>query len=87
MLCTSGTAGAHFFASGQPFSPAHDEGYMTSVAYSPTLGTSIGLGLIRRGSERRGERVRAVDAVRGTDVEVEIVSPHFVDPDGERVRA
>ena len=60
---------------------------MTSVAYSPNLGHAIGLGLIRNGAERIGEKVRAIDLIRDADVEVEIVSPHFVDPEGERLRA
>ena len=33
-----------------------------------------------------GERLRAVNPLKGTAVEVEVVSPHFVDPDGERLR-
>ncbi len=33
------------------------------------------------------EVVRAVDLVRGRDIDVEIVSPHFVDPEGARLRA
>lgn len=81
------TAGAHFFARQRPARTENDEGWMTSVAYSPTLGHSIGLGFISRGRARTGEIVRAVDAVRGREVEVEIVSPHFVDPEGERLRA
>jgi methylglutamate dehydrogenase subunit C len=79
-------AGAHFIPLGASTAAEHDEGYMTSVAFSPTLGHSIGLGLIRRGRERIGERVRAVDPVRGGDVEVEICHPVFVDPQGERLR-
>ncbi len=81
------TAGAHFIALGRAAVAAEDQGYMTSVAHSPNLGHSIGLGLIQRGGERIGEKVRAVDLVRGADVEVEIVSPHFIDPEGERLRA
>ncbi len=80
-------AGAHFIASGNPTDAAHDEGYMTSVAYSPGLGHYIGLGYIKEGSKRLGETVRAVNPVADTNVDVEIVSPHFVDPDGERLRA
>ena len=38
---------------------ANDQGYMTSVAFSPSLGHWIGLGLLARGPERIGERVRA----------------------------
>jgi sarcosine oxidase subunit alpha len=79
-------AGAHFIPLGAPASAEYDEGHMTSVAFSPTLGW-IGLGLLRRGPERIGERVRAFDPVRGGDVAVEICSPAFVDPAGERFRA
>ncbi len=79
-------AGAHFTALGKPAAIEHDEGHMTSVAFSPSLGHWIGLGLLARGSERIGERMRACDPVRGGDVEVEICSPVFVDPDGEWLR-
>ncbi|MDJ0968321.1 MAG: sarcosine oxidase subunit alpha family protein [Kiloniellales bacterium] len=81
------TAGAHFIAQGAAAVAAEDQGYMTSVAYSPNLGHAIGLGLIKNGAERIGEKVRAVDLIRDADIEVEIVSPHFVDPEGERLRA
>ncbi len=60
---------------------------MTSVAYSPSLKTSIGLGFIKRGDERIGEMVIAADPLRGKTMEVEIFSPHFIDPEGERLRA
>ena len=80
------TAGAHFVSRGRDATMENDEGWMSSVAFSPTLGHSIGLGFIKNGGERRGEKVRAVDLVRGGDVEVEIVSPHFYDPEGERQR-
>ncbi|MEP9353785.1 sarcosine oxidase subunit alpha family protein [Xanthobacter sp. KR7-65] len=79
-------AGAHFLAPGAEATTENDEGYMTSVAFSPTLGHSIGLGLLKRGPERIGEKVRAYDPVRGGDVEVEVCSPHFVDPEGEKQR-
>jgi len=80
------TAGAHFLSKGQDATMDNDQGWMSSVAYSPTFGHSIGLGFIMNGGGRRGETVRAVDFVRGKDVEVEIVSPHFYDPEGERQR-
>ena len=60
----------------------NDEGYMTSVAFSPMLGHWIGLGLLARGPQRIGERVRAYDPVRNGDVEVEICNPVFFDPEG-----
>ena len=60
-----------------PATADNDEGYMTSVAFSPTLGHWIGLGLLRAGPQRIGERVRAYDPVRGGDVEVEVCNPVF----------
>ena len=77
-------AGAHMLAKGAENVIANDEGYVTSVAYSPTLKHWIGLGLIRNGPKRHGEIVRAYDPVRDGDVEVEICSPHFYDPEGAR---
>ncbi len=80
-------SGAHFITKGIEPTMEADQGWMTSVAYSPSLQTSIGLGFIERGDERLGEIVIAFDAVRGSTQEVEIVSPHFIDPQGERLRA
>jgi sarcosine oxidase subunit alpha len=78
-------AGAHFIPVGATATIASDEGYMTSVAFSPMLGHWIGLGVIKRGPERIGERVRAYDPVRNGDVEVEICEPVFFDPEGARL--
>jgi heterotetrameric sarcosine oxidase alpha subunit len=81
------TAGAHFIAGSRNLTTENDEGWLSSVAYSPVLGHSIGLGFIARGRDREGEVVRAVDPVRNNDVDVEITSPHFIDPEGKRLRA
>ena len=80
-------AGAHFLEKGAEPNMTNDLGWMTSVAYSPSLGHSIGLGFVKAGSNRKGDVIRAWDAMRKKDVEVEIVSAHFVDPEGERLRA
>jgi sarcosine oxidase subunit alpha len=80
-------AGAHFTPLGTPGRAEYDEGYMTSVAYSPTVRHWIGLGLLRRGRERIGTRVRSHNPVRGADLEVEVCSPIFIDPSGERLHA
>ena len=58
---------------------------MTSVAFSPSLGHSIGLGYITNGYERTGETVTAFNGLQNNTMEVEIVSAHFVDPEGERL--
>jgi sarcosine oxidase subunit alpha len=79
-------AGAHFLHEDASLTLANDEGWMSSVAYSPTLGSSIGLGFIKNGRNRSGETIMARDPVRNEHIKVHIVSPHFVDPDGERLR-
>ena len=80
------TAGAHFLNPGDPADMAHDQGWMTSVAHSPELGISVGLGFLKRGTDRMGDTVRAYSPVRDQDVLVEVCSPHHVDPDGVRQR-
>jgi sarcosine oxidase subunit alpha len=80
------TAGAHLFAEGTPVDPAHDEGYVTSAAWSPHLEASIGLGFIARGAQRHGETVRLMNPLEGRSARARICSPHFIDPEGERLR-
>lgn len=80
------TAGAHFILNDAGAIVANDEGYVTSVAFSPELGHDIGLGFLKRGQQRIGEHIRAVDLLRGNDVECVICSPVFVDAEGERQR-
>ena len=79
-------SGAHFIARDAEANASNDDGHMTSVAYSPTVGHWIGLGLLERGPERIGEIIRAYDPLRGGDTLVEVVSPCFVDPEGAKVR-
>jgi sarcosine oxidase subunit alpha len=79
-------AGAHFLGLNKPADIKFDEGYMTSVAYSPNLQHWIGLGLLKRGPERIGDIVRAYDPIRGADIEVEVCAPTFIDPEGVRLR-
>jgi len=80
-------AGAHVLSLGSAVTLEHDEGYLTSTAFSPALGCWIALGLIRRGNDRMREKVRVVDPIRNQEVNVEITHTSFVDPHGERLRA
>jgi methylglutamate dehydrogenase subunit C len=79
-------AGAHFLPMGAESVGSNDQGYVTSVAFSPSLGHWIGLGLLSRGPGRHGEIVRAYDPVRSGDTPVEVCDPVFYDPGGERLR-
>jgi heterotetrameric sarcosine oxidase alpha subunit len=80
------TAGSHFLEKGAPPVLANDGGWLTSKVYSPHIGSDIALGYLKGGDRKIGQRMRAVNLLAGLDTEVEIVSPHFFDPDGERLR-
>jgi sarcosine oxidase subunit alpha len=69
-------AGAHVVAAAD----GRSEGYVTSACWSPALGRPIGLGMLRRGRARLGERIVLVDEGRRRDARV--VAPCFVDPAG-----
>ncbi len=79
-------AGSHLISAGKTPTMENDEGWLSSVAFSPTLGHYIGLGFIERGKTRIGEKVLAVNLIQNKTTEVEIVSPHFVDPEGVKQR-
>ncbi|MEZ5868642.1 MAG: sarcosine oxidase subunit alpha family protein [Defluviimonas denitrificans] len=80
-------AGCHFIAKGAEANAKNDQGYMTSVCFSPNLGHTIGLGFLKNGAARKGEVLRAVNPVQNAETLVEVVSAHFIDPEGERLRA
>lgn len=79
-------AGSHLMTKGDPVDAAHDQGYVTSACYSPHLGHHIALGYLKRGDTRMGEVIRLVSPLTGVDHDVEVVSAHFIDPEGERLR-
>ena len=79
------TAGAHLFERGASARRVNDQGYITSAAYSPTLGHAIALGFLERGRARHGEIIRAVDALRETELLCEVCAPVFFDPEGGRL--
>ena len=64
----------------------HGLGRVSSIAYSPELAMHIGLGFVSGGMSRRGDVIDAVFPLRKEVTAVRVVSPHFVDPKGERLR-
>jgi sarcosine oxidase subunit alpha len=81
------SAGAHLFVPGAEVHRETDQGYVSSVCFSPTVGAWLGLGFLKDGRARHGERVRLVDHLRGLDVICEVTHPVFHDPEGEKLRA
>jgi len=81
------SAGAHLFVAGTEVHRETDQGYVTSICWSPILGAWLGLGFLRDGRARIGEGIRLVDHLRGLDVICEVCHPVFHDPQGEKLRA
>ncbi len=75
--------GAHFVTPQD--AGRRSQGMVTSACFSPTLNRSIGLGLLERGFERKGETVTVFDDGRTFDVR--ITDPAFYDPTGEKMNA
>jgi len=65
----------------------HGIGHVTSVTRSPTLGHDIALALVERGPEREGETLVMWSPVHEQKTRVRVVSPMFLDPEGERIHA
>lgn len=80
-------SGAHLMNADGAVSAATDQGYVTSAAYSPILQSSIGLAFLKGGASRIGEELRVVNPLEGQEIRAEVVSAHFVDPEGERLHA
>ncbi|WP_353474168.1 sarcosine oxidase subunit alpha family protein [Salipiger sp. H15] len=78
--------GAHLFTAGAAQDTERDQGWITSACFSPHVGSSIGLGFLENGAERLGEVITAANPLEGTSAELRVVSPHFVDPEGARLR-
>jgi sarcosine oxidase subunit alpha len=79
-------AGARLFKPDDPRDARHEQGYVTSVGHSPTLGHMIALAFLRHGPDREGHEIDMVDALRGVRTTVEVVDPVFFDKDGGRAR-
>jgi sarcosine oxidase subunit alpha len=78
-------AGSRLLARDSNPSLANDQGYVTSVAYSPMLETWLGLALLKRGRERHGEVVKVFDGLRGIHMLAEICDPVHYDRENRKL--
>jgi sarcosine oxidase subunit alpha len=66
--------------------PATSLGYVTSSTPSVTSDGWVGLALLSGGRQRIGQRMIATSPVHAEQTELEIISPHWFDPENARVR-
>ncbi|MBS8275684.1 sarcosine oxidase subunit alpha family protein [Thalassospira tepidiphila] len=79
--------GSHILNPGDDVSLANDQGYVTSMCHSPTLGHAVGLALVKNGPKRHGEEVVIWNGLAGTTVTGILCDPAFVDPENEKLHA
>jgi len=84
---TSFRTGAHILADGAAATLENDQGYVTSSAFSPNLGHTIGLALVTNGPGRIGEKVLVWNGLRNEFTEGQLCSPVFIDPENEKLHA
>ncbi|MEO0386705.1 MAG: sarcosine oxidase subunit alpha family protein [Pseudomonadota bacterium] len=76
--------GAHAITGGtNVYGQAEALGHVTSSYFSPTLGRSIAMGLIRGGARRAGETL-VFQASDVSTIRARVVDPVFYDPEGTR---
>jgi sarcosine oxidase subunit alpha len=63
--------------------PTQTEGHVTSSYWSPELERPVALGMLARGTQRLGEKIRVHHL--GAVIDAEVVKAPFIDPKGDRV--
>lgn len=77
--------GAHILKKAAAATLENDEGYVSSSCFSPHVGSTIGLALVKGGASRHGEEVQIWNGLRNEFAMGRLVSPVFVDPQSEKL--
>lgn len=80
-------SGSHILKENDAPSMAADQGYISSVAWSPMLNMWLGLALIANGGARHGEVVKIFDGVRNIHMFGQICDPVHFDREHARLHA
>tara|TARA_B100000700_G_scaffold324928_1_gene432336 strand:+ start:650 stop:3646 length:2997 start_codon:yes stop_codon:yes gene_type:complete len=67
--------------------PNQKLGHVSASCWSVEYNNPFSLAIINNGKKRIGEKLYALSPLKGKIIPVEIVSSHYVDPKGERVRS
>ena len=62
-------------------------GHVSASCWSVEYDNPFSLAIIKDGKNRKGEKLFAVSPLKNIVIPVEIISQHYVDPEGKRVRS
>ena len=79
--------GSHLLKAGDLPSMVNDQGYISSLAWSPMLEQWVGLALLANGRERHGEIVQVFDGLRNSRILAEVCDPVHYDRENKKLHA
>jgi Glycine cleavage system T protein (aminomethyltransferase) len=79
--------GSHLVINHNAGLPNPKLGHISASCWSVEYNNPFSLAILQDGKKMIGEKLFAVSPLKNTNIQVEIVSSHYVDPKGSRVRS
>ena len=79
--------GSHLVSDSNASLPNSKLGYISASCWSVEYNNPFSLAILKDGKKKIGKKLYAVSPLKNKNIAVEIVSSHYVDPKGERVRS
>jgi len=79
--------GSHLVSDGNGKLPNPKLGHISASCWSVEYNNPFSLAILKDGKKKIGEKLYALSPLKNKNIPVEIVSSHYVDPKGERVRS
>ena len=79
--------GSHLVNDGNATLPNPKLGHISASCWSVEYNNPFSLAILQDGKNKIGEKLYAVSPLKNKNIPVEIISSHYVDPKGERVRS
>jgi len=79
--------GSHLVSDNNASLPNPKLGHISASCWSVEYNNPFSLAILKDGKKKIGEKLYAVSPLKNKNIAVEIVSSHYVDPKGERVRS
>ena len=79
--------GSHIVVDNKASLPNPKLGHISASCWSVEYNNPFSLAILKDGKQRIGEKLYALSPLKSKSIPVEIVSSHYVDPKGERVRS
>jgi len=79
--------GSHLVSDSKASLPNPKLGHISASCWSVEFNNPFSLAILKNGKKKIGEKLYAVSPLKNKNIPVEIVSSHYVDPKGERVRS